>query len=165
MTWDGRDPNGEIIVGTVNLFFDPPILIRENAIFVSGGAPEITGLGAIPNIEVKSDPYLITHSYDQISEIVYRIDQESSVTVKLLPPGVYDPASPVAITLIDRQLQQAVDAGGMPVDHGVEWLGYLPPDSNNILTEGEGVFTFAIEAESSVTGLTGLYRGTLQIRR
>ncbi len=65
--WDGRDPSGQILTQQVYPFFPPPIPLRPTAFVVSGTQTTITGTGAAPNIEVKSDPYLVTHSYEQIS--------------------------------------------------------------------------------------------------
>src|SRR5687768_1420753 len=78
--------------------------------------PAIMGTGASPNVEVKSNPYRIFHIYEQLSQITYRLDQDSYVTVKLLPPGVSDPASQQAIVITNNELQSA-QSGGQPVDH------------------------------------------------
>ncbi len=83
----------------------------------------------------------------------------------MLPPGIYDPSNAAAITLVDNQLQTALDGGGQPLDHTVQWLGYDSSNPNLVLTSGEGVFTFTIQARSQQTNLTTLYRGVLQIRR
>jgi hypothetical protein len=162
--WDGRDPTGQIVTQQTAMYFPPPVLLRASALRVSGTQPVITGNGAVPNIEVKSNPYLITHSYEEISTLVYRIDLDSYVTVKLLPPGIYDPGNAAAIVLVDYELQQA-SSSGQPIDHVVEWRGYDPQNTNHISTSDEGVFTFTIEATSSESYLSTLYRGVLQIRR
>ena len=162
--WDGRRPDGSIITGATDFFFEAPINLRANDVVVKVGTPQISGPGASPNIEVKSDPYLITHSYEQISTITFRIDQDSDVTFKLLPPGIYDPADPSAITMINNQLLLSEDGGGAPLDHSVQWLGHDGVDTNDILVTDEGAYTFTIEATSAVSGVTTLYRGSLQIR-
>ena len=132
---------------------------------MKGGTPQITGTYATPNVEVKSDPYLITHSYEQISTMSFRLSQDSNVTFKLLPPGIYDPANAAAITLINNELRQARDIGDNPVDHMVQWLGHNGTDTNAILVAEEGAFTFTIEATSVASGQFVLYRGVLQIRQ
>jgi hypothetical protein len=133
-------------------------------VIVRGTKPQISGTGASPNIEVQSNPYRVVHSYEQISKISYRIDQDSYVTVKLLPPGVSDIASPEAIVLTDGVLQPAL-SGGQPVDHEFEWRGYNPQDPNDILVSGEGSYTFAIQATGASSGVTTVYRGVLQLWR
>lgn len=163
--WDGRRPDGSIVDSSVYVFYPTPTLLRQNTIQVLGTTPNIAGLGEIPDIEIKSDPYLISHSYEQVSKMVYRIDLDAYVTVKLLPPGIIDPTHPDAIVVLDRELQSAVDVGDAPIDHTVEWRGLASPDSNDVLTADEGVFTFVIEAESVLSGQTGTYRGVLSIRR
>ena len=162
--WDGRDPSGQIVTQSSYMYFPPPIVLRPSTVRVAGSQTVITGTGAAPNIEVKSNPYLITHSYEEISTLVYRIDQESYVTVKLLPPGIYDPANPAAIVLVDNEHQRPTIAG-QPLDHVVEWRGYDLTHTNHVATADEGVFTFTIEARNAGSDLTTLYRGVLQLRR
>jgi parallel beta-helix repeat protein len=161
-TWDGRDQNGNLVSGTCDIYFDAPDPLSPASVIVKGNQPTITGTGASPNIEVRSNPYKATHSYDQISKITYRVDQDSYVTVKLLPPGISDPASPQAIVLENNVLQNAL-SGGTPANHEVEWKGYDPLDTNDILVSGEGVYTFTIQATGATSGITTLYRGALQL--
>jgi hypothetical protein len=160
--WDGRDQNGNLVSGSCNIYFDPPDPLKSASVIISGVRPRIAGTGASPNVEVKSNPYKATHSYDQISKITYRVDQDSYVTVKLLPPGISDPASPQAIVLKSNVLESAQSAGS-PADHVVEWTGYDVADANNILVSAEGVYTFTIQATGATSGATALYRGALQL--
>ena len=115
------------------------------------------------HIEVKSDPYLVIHSYDEISRIGYRISQDSTVQIKLLPPGETDINSPQAIQLLAPEVQQAVDGNSNPIDHTVEWVGYLPGDTNAVMAGAEGTYTFVIEATGVQSNLTSIYRGALQL--
>ena len=155
--WDGRDPvSGLSMPGGV--WVTPElVLLRDNAILVKGTAPAITGLGAAPNIEIKSNPYRVSHSYGQFSQIAYQLDQDAYVSVKLLPPGVGDPNDPSAIDLVAHQLQSAAQV------QVVDWSGHDPVDTNNILVSQEGQYTFSIEATSAATGLTTRYRGALKL--
>lgn len=162
LIWDGRDANGQLATGTCSIYFDPPQPMKPNTIFVRGNTPRIFGTGASPNIEVKSNPYRIAHSYEQISKITYRIDQDAYVTVKLLPPGVSDPNDPAAIALVTNEFQAAL-SGGQPADHIVEWKGYQTTDTNNIAVSAEGAYTFAIIAVSAATQVSTTYRGALQL--
>ncbi|MEX2500554.1 MAG: FlgD immunoglobulin-like domain containing protein [Wenzhouxiangellaceae bacterium] len=162
--WDGRDPTGEILNQPVS------VVVQSNnmgttSIWVEGTAPKIIGLDTVPNIEVKSDPYLIWHSYEQISHIAYQIDLDSHVTAKILPPGIHDPQHASAIVIADRVSQQAFDLEGEAITHSLEWKGYNDGSPNQILTGAEGAFTFILEAESQETGNTSVYRGVLNIRR
>jgi hypothetical protein len=129
---------------------------------MKGTVPVITGTGAAPNVEVQSTPWLITHSYEQIARITYLVSQDSYVTVKLLPPGVADPASPQAVVLVSNELDTALN-GTQPAPHTVEWRGYDAAHTNNILVSAEGAYTFAIQATSVQTGQQALYRGVLQL--
>lgn len=162
LIWDGRGANGQLVSGTCQIYFDAPLLMKSNMVIVRGTNPKITGSGASPNVEVISNPYRVVHSYEQISQISYRLDQDSYVTVKLLPPGISDLASPEAIVLTNAVLQTAL-SGGQPVDHQIEWKGYDELDTNDILVSGEGSYTFAIEATGAVSGATTVYRGVLQL--
>jgi parallel beta-helix repeat protein len=162
LIWDGRGADGQLVSGACNIYFDAPLLMKPNTVVVRGTSPIISGIGLSPNIEVKSNPYRITHSYEQFSKVTYRIDQDAYVTVKLLPPGVSDPASPAAIVLTSNELRQA-QSGGQPVNHEFEWKGYEALDTNDILVSAEGSYTFAIQATSVGSGATALYRGVLQL--
>ena len=162
LIWDGRDASGRLVTGSCDIYFDAPLMMKSNMVIVRGAKPLVSGAGASPNIEVKSNPFRIAHSYEQISRISYRVDQDSYVTVKLLPPGVSDPSSPQAIVLTDTVLQPA-SSGGAPADYQVEWRGYEELDSNDILVSDEGSYTFAITATSAVSGATTVYRGVLQL--
>jgi len=161
--WDGRDPDGNFITGVASYFFDTPTLLDPDTIIVKGHIPTVTGFGVAPNIEVKSDPYLVTHSYEQVSQMGYRIDQDSTITFKLLPPTIMDINDPSAVVLLSNVFQQANDAQGNPIEHVVKWDGIDLPGSNNIKVTDEGPYTFAIEATSNTTGLTKLYRGVIQL--
>jgi parallel beta-helix repeat protein len=162
LIWDGRDVDGSIVSGTCDIYFDAPLLMKANSVIVRGTKPAILGGGTTPNIEVQSTPYRIAHSYEQISRITYRLSLDSYVTVKLLPPGVTDPASPAAIVLTNGVLQTAL-SGGQPADYAIEWKGYDDLDTNNITVADEGTYTFAIQATSVATGATSLYRGALTL--
>jgi hypothetical protein len=162
LIWDGRGADGQLVSGTCNIYFDAPLQMRANAVIVRGTKPAIVGTGGGPDIEVKSNPYRIAHSYEQISNITYRLDQDAYVTVKLLPPGISDPANPAAIVLTDNELQ-AARSGTTPVDHSIQWKGYDDLDTNDILVSDEGPYTFSIQATATATGATTLYRGILQL--
>jgi len=162
LMWDGRDGNGQLVTGSCTFAFDTPLPIKPNSVIMRGVAPVITGTGAAPNVEVQSTPWLITHSYEHISRITYRVNQDSYVTVKLLPPGIADPASTQAIVLVNNELQTALN-GTLPADHTVEWRGYDAAHTNSILVSTEGAYTFAIQATSVQTGQQTLYRGALQL--
>jgi len=163
--WDGRLPDGSMLETWSGINYPVPTNVRPNLVYIRPLAPEITGTQAAPNIEVKSNPYLIWHSYEQVSTITYRVDLDSMVTVKLLPPGVYDPAHLSAIPVQQNEFTEAFDTNGDPVDHTVEWRGYLPQETNDIATSGEGTFTFTIEASSTISGDSNLYKGVLTIFR
>jgi hypothetical protein len=160
--WDGRDANGQLVSGSCGIAFDIPLPVKSNIIILQGNAPIITGTGTAPNVEVQSTPWMITHSYDQIARISYRVNQDSYVTVKLLPPGIADPASSQAIVLVNNELDTALN-GSQPVDHTIEWRGYDPNHTNSITVATEGTYTFAIQATGVQTGQQSLYRGALQL--
>ncbi|WP_190238480.1 FlgD immunoglobulin-like domain containing protein [Marilutibacter maris] len=170
--WDGRRPDGSIVDGPVSIYYPAPARVRPTAIHVLDDAPIVTGPGAAPDIEVKADPYLISHSYEQVTRMAYRISQEAYVRFVLLPPGVADPNDPSAIVLVDDQLLQANDAGGNPLDHVVEWRGYdtqgaggQPTSVNQVLVSEEGAYTFAIQARSAENQSASLYRGVVNLYR
>jgi hypothetical protein len=160
--WDGRGSDGHLLT-TPSSVLATDRQMRASGIYVVTPAVTIAGTGAAPNIEIKSDPNLITHSYDQSSQIVYRIDVDAVVRVTLLPFGVVDPNHPSAIVLVDNVAQSAKDVGGNPIDHVAEWRGYSDTDLNNVLLSTDGAYTFAIEATLPSTGQKTLYRGILNV--
>lgn len=164
LTWDGRDAGGLPVDGQWTIRLHSPTRMKYNQVIVEDVIPTVSGGGAAPTIEVKADPWLVTHSYDQVSTLVFRIDQDATVTVKVLEPGVGDPDAPGAIVLMDAQALAAEDAGGQPLDHEIVWTGWDAADPNAILTPAEGPHTFVIDATSAVTGERTLYRGTIQIQ-
>ena len=163
--WNGRGPDNKIVAATSDLFVFDGVPIRPNAVFVIAPAVTITGPLAVPDIEVRSDPSLITHSYGQVSRIVYRISNDANVKVVLLPPGIVDPDSVAAITLTPTQLQPARNGGGAQIDYTVEWKGYAVTDPNGITVSTEGDYTYAIVATLPNTSYTSVYRGVLNLYR
>jgi len=166
--WDGYDPSGDpLITNSYAFYFPAPIPLPTNTILVKGTTPFISGEDVAPNIEVKSNPYIVTHSYEEQTQIRFQLDQDSVVNVKLLPPGVSDPNDPSAQVLVNAAMLLAESSPGVPQIHTATWKGYddsVPvPDTNNILVATEGTYTFTIEATSVVTGLTSLYRGAVTL--
>ncbi|MEW5251351.1 right-handed parallel beta-helix repeat-containing protein [Microbulbifer sp. 2201CG32-9] len=163
--WDGRDPSGRIVESPVSIYYPAPKPLRSTAIYLADSAPRISGAAAAPSIEVKSDPYLVSHSYEQLTRMAYRISSDAYVTFSLLPPGIVNPQDPSAIVLVDDVLQQAQDGSGGPVQHEVEWRGYDLADPNAVLVGEEGAYTFAIQATSPQGGESALYRGVVNLYR
>lgn len=161
--WDGRDPSGVLLTVPAEVWAGDGSIMRPNGVYVFSPKVQITGTGAAPNIEVRSDPTLVASSYEQASKIVYRVSLDAVVRVTILPPGVVDPASPSAIVLVNNVTQPAKDGNGNPIDYTAEWRGYNTPDPNAMLAGAEGAYTFAIEATLPATGQKTLYRGVLNI--
>ncbi|WP_444908200.1 right-handed parallel beta-helix repeat-containing protein [Microbulbifer sp. SSSA008] len=163
LAWDGRNADGVLTTGSFYAYVPSHEILPTNVVIIDGITPSISGTLDAPNIEVKSDPYLMYHSYDQISKVAYLLDQDSYVTFKLLPPDIGDPTDAGAITLIDNQLQAANDSDGAVATHEVEWTGYEESDGNAIMVSDEGVYSFWIEATSATTGASTTYYGALQL--
>lgn len=161
--WDGRAPDGSLVTAAAATFATDAQVMRANGVFAYTPTITITGTGTAPNIEVKSDPYLVTHSFDQASSIVYRIDADAVVRVTMLPPGIVDPAHASAIVLVNNVTQSARDSNGNPIDHAVVWRGYNDTDYNGVLVATDGAYTFAIEATLPATGRKTVYRGVLSM--
>ncbi|MCB1853004.1 MAG: right-handed parallel beta-helix repeat-containing protein, partial [Gammaproteobacteria bacterium] len=163
IVWDGRDETGEIIDGNFTIWFHDSARLATNLVIVKGTRPEISGSG--PQIEVKSNPYRITYSYEQISSMRFSISADSYVTVTFLPLGGQSTDSSTAIRVMENQLLSARDGLGNQQEHPIEWLGYDASDTNNILMTTEGSYNFVIEATSVATGFHNVYRGALQVYR
>ena len=167
--WNGRLLNGDALKSKLYRFFlSVPETLPPNTIIVKGNTPNLQGEAAVaPNIEIRPNTYKVRHSYDEFTVINYEVDQDSYVTVKLLPPGINDPGDPSAITIVNNQLQAAESSPGVPQVYSFDWKGYddsvATPDTNNILVSTNGRYTFTIEATSAVTGFSTLYRGSLRL--
>ncbi|WP_444902556.1 right-handed parallel beta-helix repeat-containing protein [Microbulbifer sp. SSSA007] len=163
--WNGRDPEGHIVESSAAIYYPTPKLVRSTAIYLAGIAPRITGAVAAPSIEVKSDPYRVSHSYEQLTRMAYQVSTDAVVTFSLLPPGVVDPDHPSAIVLVDERLMRAKDGEDNALLHEVEWRGYNESDPNAVLVGDEGAYTFAIQATSPESGESTLYRGVVNLYR
>lgn len=160
--WDGRGPDGSLITVPSSVWAGDGKTLRPNGVYVFSPTVAITGTGVAPNIEVKSDPYWVTSSYEQASKIVYRVSQDAIVRVALLPPGISDPNHASAIVLVNNVTQLA-KSGSVPIDYTVEWKGYNTADPNAVLVSAEGAYTFTIEATIPGTSYKSLYRGVLNV--
>lgn len=178
LLWDGRTAIGRMIDTTAYLsngylVFD----FAPNSVRVKGNSPRLLGTQAYPDIEVKADPYLVTHSYDQVSQVEFTVSMDSDVTVTLIPPCYTrdatcisaDVSSPGAVVLVDNAPMTSSDgAGGLQIQ-SFEWRGYdfeaPTPDTNNPLITEDGTYTYLISATSVASGITTEYRGSLQLRQ
>uniref|UniRef100_UPI002627672C FlgD immunoglobulin-like domain containing protein n=1 Tax=uncultured Microbulbifer sp. TaxID=348147 RepID=UPI002627672C len=163
--WDGRDREGRIVESPVAIYYPAPKPLRSTALYLAGTAPRITGAAEAPSIEVKSDPYIVSHSYEQQTRMAYQVSTDAIVTFSLLPPGIVDPQHPSAIVLVDQELMRAQDTEGNALLHEVAWRGYQESDPNAVLVGEEGVYTFAIQATSPQNGERTLYRGVVNLYR
>ncbi len=161
--WDGRGPNGQLLTVPATVWAEDGTIMRPNGVYVFGPTVSITGTAAVPAIEVRSDPYLIASSYEQVARITYRVSQDATVRMTLLPPGISDPNHASAIVLVNNVLQPAKDGGGAPIDYTVEWKGFNSTDPNAMLLSTEGAYTFAIEATIPGTSYKSTYRGVLNV--
>jgi len=170
---DGRDDRGRVAVtgSIINTGIATIYQKDNNAIFVKNPSPSFKGTESHPDIEIKSDPYLIKHSYDQVSSIAFTVSEDSYVTVELMKPCLSnsetcstDPAVASVKTIIDNELLVG-DDGSPATIHTFEWRGYdfsiVNADTNNILTDEEGFYTFLITATGVATELETTYRGSL----
>ncbi|MCW8932075.1 MAG: right-handed parallel beta-helix repeat-containing protein, partial [Gammaproteobacteria bacterium] len=173
LLWDFRDKYGRlygITTRTVEVLF---LALKNDTIVIESVAPTIIGTGTAPNVEIKSDPYRVVHSYNQISKVAYQLDQDANVTVKLIKPCLTTDLDctvsfddPTAITLVDDELLTAKN-GSVTNIHEFEWRGYdfnaAQPDPHQILVDEEGTYTYMIRATSAASGRSTTYRGTLQL--
>ncbi len=163
--YDGRADSGVIFDGNLNnwFFWAVPISVGRNSIIVENTKPTPRNPNydvstSPPQIEVKSDPYLIHPSYEQFTTIAYKLDQDATVTMKILKPGSGNPGSmpdDVVAIIYDEEAQTAGTI------YPATWV---PRDSMGRLVKEEGVFTFWIRAE--ITGQPSLYseyRGVIQV--
>jgi hypothetical protein len=165
--WDGRDPSGALVSTDTYYRIRIPVLrnLEPYYLEVPSASPLITGLLDAPMIEVHTNPWLVVQSYEQISRLAFRVDLDSYVVVKLLPPGIVDPASSQAMVLMAEQLLLAEQPNGSPADHFIEWQPHGATDSNRMKLLQEGAYTFTIEARSAASNQSSIYRGVLNVAR
>ena len=154
--WDGRDPEGNIITGNVHIGSYAPPTLRPNYLITRGFNPEVEGTAG--NIGIKSDPYIATICYGQFFKLLYNIDADCRVTIKILPPGINSPDAPEAIEITSNELQLAGD-------HEVTWdaIDPLDPNDKKMLINEDGFYTFTIEATNPQTNGTRLKRGIINL--
>jgi len=171
--WDVRDANGKM--NDKNFAMAAPYLspLRKDSIIIKGNNPKVVGVGIAPNIEVIATPYLVLHSFEQVSKIVYQLDQDANVSIRLLKPCMNSDTNcainhndPAGIAIFDGLLS-AKDASNQTINHSFEWRGYdfnaTTIDANNILVNEEGYYTFSIKATSATSGLSTIYRGSIYL--
>ncbi len=157
--WDGRDPAGNVITGMVSVFLSPKDVLKTNSVIITGNTPILTGGGTAPTIEIMTNPSLVTLTYEQIFSMVYRVDQNAYVSMRLMPPAG---STQVAVTLQNRVLTTALQ-NGLPKDQNFSWRGYAGADTNNLLIAEEGTYTVEITAESVATGVTTVFRSSVSL--
>ncbi len=175
---DGRDDEGKI-VNTANIISTGAAAIYQKdskSIFVkSPSLPVLRGTESYPDIEIKSNPYRIKYSYDQISSIAFTVNEDAYVSVDIMEQCFFGDLTCSAnvptgsvLNIMDSELLTGDDGSGAVV-HSFEWHGYdfesVNVDTNNILTDEEGYYTFRIKAISASTGLETIYRGSLLLYR
>lgn len=161
VVWNGRDASGVPVTDVRWYYIGVPEPLRVNSVIVQGVTPTVTGNLSSPRVEVKSDPYLIYGSYNQVTRIAYCLDQDAVVTMKLLRPGFVDPDDPEGVvhTFVADEIRTATDCAGGGAPHEESFAGKSIPGE-------EGAYTFTIEARSVVApGYETLYRGVVQARQ
>ncbi len=171
---DGRNNEGKTVnSGSIISTGISKVFQKDsNSIFVKSLlAPVLQGTEIYPDIEIKSNPYRIKYSYDQVSMIAFTVSEDSYVSVDLMDKCFSndancstDPAVASVLNIMDNELLVGDDGSGTAV-HSFEWRGYdfepVNADTNNMLTDEEGFYTFLIKAISVSTGLETTYRGSL----
>ena len=176
IVWNGRMLDGN--------FFDPSTFeitlidleahaesaqapLQRNLVVVERSTPQIRGpeyempAPLHPNVEVKSNPWLIHASYDQVSTLRYCVDRPSKVTIKVLDPNGVE----VETLLDNASVNQGAGTCLGSDFNEVEWLAYEAADTNRIQSI-PGAMTFTIEAVPDVAGqehLISTYRGVIQL--
>lgn len=181
--FDGRLPNGSFLEDEARFYFPVPEPMRRNFVMVEGTVPELLGPvngltvqdapDVPPSVTVRSNPYLVRHSYEQITTLAYTLDTDAKVTVTVFDETGEEVASPVYYNEQSAAFEPVVDvlqAGDPenPAVHVVEWWGAVgtsAPESNDLDTGVAGVHTFTIRAENpDQDDLYTVYRGVIQVR-
>jgi hypothetical protein len=144
--WNGRGPDGSILVAGATAQCAVATLLRENVIITSGNTPKVTLL--------KTDPYDIQLSYGEFTRIRYALSRDANVTVTLSSP------TGTTITLLNGQSQTA---GA----HEIQWYGSDQSDTSGkkLLISQEGDYTVSIQVVNSASGASSVAKGCLRIWR
>ncbi len=171
--WDGRNPAGELLSQFRRINFPVPPRLKPNFVIVERTRPKIRGpeLGldnSFDEVEVRPDPFRVTHSYDQVLGFKYCIDQSTLVTIKVLRPGTSDPDNPanvVATLLAENTLLSGIASCTPANAYSIPaWDGR--DSSGKVAATVDGVYTLAIDARNPLqSNLRTIYRGVLQLRR
>ena len=160
VSWDGRDEQGNIVTDITEINYlicgfvpgcDPCTdddrvsfyWLKTNYIEVEGTSPEI------PLVSIKSDPYVMRLSYDEVVALQYNLVDDADVTVTVKTP---DGASQTTIISSEPQL-----AG----NHEVVWDG---TDDTGALWSQEGNYTFTVTATKPQSGRSASRRGNIVVR-
>jgi hypothetical protein len=177
VSWDGRRPSGQLILGVldgtapITVTMPIPKRLSGTAILVDNEIPRLQGrefeLGLrYPTVEVRANPFQITHSYDQVATMAYCVDQTAKVTVTILAPGYYDLSDPAGIVAVpvDDETVEPKDCEGTNYDT-FQWAGTVGSDPT-VLSNSDGYYTFLIEARHPAqASLKTIYRGVLDVRQ
>jgi len=176
--FDGRDDQGDLLLEeTGYFFFTLPAPMRRNSVVVDGTTPAVRGSTVagtqlsgqetdwIPiSLEVKANPFLVQHSYEQVTHIAYQLNTNANVTIK-----IYDPEGVEVDTLIENQMRAAEDGGGNPNIWVEDWNGLgsgSADEINDFLSDEDGPYTFEIRAEDTADpNLYSVYKGVIQVRQ
>jgi hypothetical protein len=147
--------------GSRYFFVTVPKDLRPNHVIVEQARPRTQppdyDPGApVPRIEVKSDPYLVINSYDQVSTIAYRLDQSANVMMQILDAAM----NPVGDPLVSGISQSP------GTTYTVTWSGVDALTAGGLYNLMDGNYTFAITAVNpSQPSLSTTYRGVIQVRQ
>jgi hypothetical protein len=167
--FDGRDASGVLrndLAESRYFYVSTPLPMKPNHVVVENTAPSVRSpsfdLSATPPvIEVKSDPFFVIHSFEQVTTIAYELDQDAKVTLKILKPGYGDPGDPNSV--VDTIVGGVTQSAG---SYSYSWTGHAASDAHDMLATSDGVYTFSIEAENPTQAhLSSIYRGVIQVRQ
>ena len=150
--WDGRDPSGQIVATSSDVYFPVPRNLRPNSIILTGDSPKAS--------EITADPHRLYMPFGQVSFLSFNLEQSADVSVTILPPGVADPNDPSGTLLVDNQ---SLPAGVFEV----LWDPRDATDANGTMFQynDDGAYTFVIEMTNPETGTTRLRRGVVMMFR
>ena len=158
--WDGRHPDSpyapiEGLVGVeLGLLWETGLM--RNGFILADAAPVLTDLSGEAIPFVRSNPFAVAPIFEQDSVLNFVSDQDATVTVKLLPPGVNlgDPEeidltpTPLSVT---KEIPEIISLN-------------LEVSARELHTAATGYFTYVIEATSTAdTSQKTTQRGMVRI--
>jgi len=143
--WNGRNLSNRLLDIGAQSACSVASLLRPNFIIATGDTVQTS--------DFKTNPYLMSLSYGQLTRIQYTLSRDAIISVKITSP------SGAIITLLSNQFQTAGP-------QELEWRGLdaTDPNGTKMMIVEEGDYMVSVQAVNPVTGTSATSRRNLRIQ-